>query len=461
MGETIFALSTVMGRSGVAIIKISGSEALRVLGLLKCAKAIEPRQAIYSKICDLNGNILDEAVILYFQGPNSFTGEDVIELHLHGSIAVINDVLSELSKISFIRLAEPGEFSKRAFLNGKIDLIQAEGLADLIEAETSIQRKIAIKQLGRQLEHIYDGWRKELISLLAQLEAFIDFPEEDIPKDTIASSKKQIDELINKIIRYIEDNKNGNVIMRGINVAVIGPPNSGKSSLINLLAKKEVSIVSDIAGTTRDVIQTKIDLDGLAVIFSDTAGIRESMDLIEQEGIRRAKLALEDADVMIIVLDVVSTATIEFIDQFEFFDKIEKEIEPPSNVIILLNKSDLDVKGMGSFYRSKLSARNIKLSHIFDISIKSLSNYDAFMLHLSSILKEKYVPSAEPMITRLRQKQKLEKTISYLREFDIHQPLDLSAQNIRFAAHALGALTGIIDVEEVLDELFSSFCIGK
>ncbi len=449
MKDTIFALATLMGRSGVSVIRISGNRALDALYSLGFKRPPLPNQAYFTKIFVPNSSdLLDEGIVLYFKAPNSFTGEDVVELQLHGSIAVITDTMNALSQLPYLRPAEAGEFAKRAFMNNKIDLTKAEGLSLLIDAETSIQRKLALNQLQGNLETLYEGWRKQIITILARIEAFIDFPDDDVPETAITEASDSILNLISNIEKHLSDNKRGEILFKGISVAIIGAPNVGKSSLLNLITQREVAIVSNIAGTTRDVIEVRVNLDGYPVTFFDTAGIRETSDIIESEGVKRSIAALETADLVIIVCDGVYNLDIT---------TILNNLRNPENSILLFNKSDIcDYKDLGSSSNFKVSS-----NQILEISAKTGYGAEKFFDVLLKIIKDKYSPSSEPIITKARYRKALQECILCLKEFSGDKPLELAAEDIRMAAHSIGMITGKVDIEEILDEVFSNFCIGK
>ena len=459
MQDTIFALSTVLGKSGVAVIRISGPKAKLVAGLLGYQKELVHKKATFTSIYSLDKTqLLDEVILLFFTSPNSFNGEDILEIHLHGSIAIINDILAELSKIDFLRIAEPGEFTKVAFFNGKMDLVKAEGLADLLDAETSMQRIIAQKQLSGELSNIYNNWRNQLIIILSQLEALIDFPEEDIPQETLLESDCTVQTLIREISQHLIKHDHGISIMSGINIVISGAPNVGKSSLMNILAKKDVAIVSDIAGTTRDVIQVKLDLNGFAVLLSDTAGIREANDLIEKEGIKRAKKAITEADINVIMLSDAN----DFLEHVSYLKNLN---QTNSETIWLLNKSDLINPNSIIEKINSLQEQLIKLNRNYTVLAISTKNYygiDEFLDLLKKKIQQKYQEAVlYPITTRIRQKKALEQCLIYLRQFDINKTLEIAAQEIRIASEYVGVLTGKICVEEILDEIFNNFCIGK
>lgn len=437
--DTIFALSTVVGKSGVAVVRISGERALKVLDDLGVKHKILPNEFKLAKLYNpVSSEILDQAIILYFQAPHSFTGEDIVELHLHGSVAVVKDVIAALNSFNYLKLAEPGEFSKRAFFNGKMDLTQAEGLVQLIEAETTVQRQVAFRQFSGELETLYDNWRNSLISLLAKVEALIDFPEDDIPQSIVSEVEAGVHNLKTEIENHLATAASGEVIARGIKVAIIGAPNVGKSSLLNLLAKRDVAIVADIAGTTRDVIEVKIDLKGFPVILHDTAGLRETTDTIELEGVRRAQKASEESDINIYIIDASTRDREQLLPQV--FDKPH---------LILLNKTDL----LTSPYPSP--------ENYFRVSVKKGLGIDNFLQALLQLVEETYTPAADPIITQERYRKLLNECLHYINNFKIASQLEVSAEYLRLAASCIGTITGKIEVDEILDEIFSSFCIGK
>lgn len=439
--KTIFALATVPGKSGVAIIRISGPDAFSCLTYLTQSDIPEPRKACFTNIIHpATKELIDQAIILTFLAPNSFTGENIVELHIHGSRAIINIIIKLLSDFNNFRLANPGEFAKRSFLNGKMDLTAAEGLADLIESETLIQQQQAMKQMQGNLAKIYEDWKYGLINMLALIEAYLDFPEEDIPFETINQIVQQVESLKEMIKKHLDDQNKGEIIRRGINVAIIGAPNVGKSSLLNYLAKRDVAIVSHIAGTTRDTIEVNLDLSGYPVTITDTAGIRESDDVIEVEGIKRAIAQAENANIRILILSAN--------DLNSWSNDILSMID--HNSIILINK--IDCKTLDSYP---------KLDNVIEISIKNDLGLDVFLQQLSSLISQKFSPSSDPIITRERHRQHLKECLEHLSYFNLDNHLELACEDLRLSARALGKIIGVIDVETILDEIFSKFCIGK
>ena len=437
--KTIFALATPPGKSGVAIIRISGPEAFSSLKKLTTSASVIPRQATLRNIYDPKDHqLVDKSVIITFPAPHSFTGEDIVELHIHGSRAVINIIISILSKFSNLRLANPGEFAKRAFLNGKMDLTAAEGLGDLIDAETSIQQKQAIRQMEGTLANIYDTWRSSLIHLLALLEAFLDFPEEDIPTDIMDEVHKGVKNLKNSIYSHLNDQNKGEIIRRGIYIAILGAPNVGKSTLLNHLTKRDVAIVSSIAGTTRDVIEINIDLDGYPVTIADTAGIRNSEDIIELEGINRAFKKADHADIKLIILDASNPSSYDP----EILSMIDL------NTIVLINKIDQE-------------QHYTEIEGSIKVAINKNIGLDIFLQSLSNLITKKFSLSSDPLVTRERHRYHLNNCYESLSRFTLDKPLELACEDLRLSSRSLGQIVGTINVENILDEIFINFCIGK
>ncbi|MBR4106602.1 MAG: tRNA uridine-5-carboxymethylaminomethyl(34) synthesis GTPase MnmE [Alphaproteobacteria bacterium] len=440
--QTIYALSTIQGRSGVAVIRISGSSALQAVKLLTDidTKHIKPRYAYFATIKNQSGQSLDQALVLYFKSPQSFTGEDIVELQTHGSRAVINSVLSALSEIDGFRYALAGEFSKRAFYNHKMDLTQAEGLADLIDAETSEQQKFAMRQMEGSLKNLYEGWREQLLQVLAHLEAYIDFPDEELPNDVVKNLENSVFKIKNAILQHLDSSQAGESMRDGFRVVILGAPNSGKSSLINTLTSREAVIVSDIAGTTRDAVDIHMDIKGYPVIFTDTAGIRETDEEIEQKGIAIAYDKAQEGDLIINLFDA-STNTPQ---QFENITK--------SKTILVANKID------------KLTSNQIaqlQQQGIITISAKQKTGIDVLLNTIAENIKNRVAAGSGLLITRHRYREALKNTVNYLNNFNFAKEIELSAEDIRLASRELGKITGFIEVDEILDKIFGSFCIGK
>ena len=442
---TIYALSTGPGISGIAVIRVSGKNTVEVVKKITGDELPNPREATRRKFNYINTNeLIDEGVLLWFPGPNSYTGEDLAEFHVHGSRAVINALHSTISKIENCRLAEPGEFTKRAFQNGKINLIEAESIADLISSETEIQRKQALKIMSGKSSDQFNSWREKLLKILSHIEAKIDFPDEDLPKDILTNIQKTSDQVSSEIQRTLNDQKVGERIREGFKIAIIGPSNAGKSSLLNYLSKRDAAIVSEIAGTTRDVIETHLNFDGYPVVVSDTAGIRDSKDEIEKKGIKIALNRAEDADLKLVI---VSAKNVDF-------TKVLKDLLA-KNAILVVNKSDL-IKG-------KLNSKFKKYKHVL-ISIKKDLNLNKLISKIKSKLKNQFISTENILITRERHRQNLKNCVYHLQKFQEKKSakdFDKSAEDLRLATRHLGMIVGKVDVEELLGSIFSDFCIGK
>ncbi len=442
---TIYALSTGPGVSGLAVIRVSGKNTSNVVKKLTGSKLPKPRVATFKKFNE-NGQkkLIDEGILIWFPGPNSYTGEDLAEFHVHGSRAVINAMHSAISKVKNCRLAEPGEFTKRAFQNGRINLLKAESIADLISSETEIQRIQALKIMNGRSADKFNEWRRVLLKILSHLEAKIDFPDEDLPKNILNNLKKNSNKVLDEIKKTLDDQHVGERIRDGFKIAILGPPNSGKSSLLNYLSKRNAAIVSEIAGTTRDVIETHLNLDGFPVILSDTAGIRNSKSEIERKGIKIALKQAKNADLKLII---VSSKNAEFKGVLK--DLLTK------NAILVVNKSDL-IKG-------KLNNKFMKHNHVL-ISIKNNSNLNKLIAKIKSRLKNKFILNKDILITRERHRQNLINCAKHLENFcnkNSSLDLDKAAEDLRLATRHLGMIVGKVGVEELLGSIFNEFCIGK
>ena len=442
---TIYALSSGPGVSGVAVIRISGSETSKVIKSLTGKQIPRPRVATLRKINNINTfELIDEGIILWFPGPESYTGEDMAEIHVHGGKAVVLAVQNEISKIKNCRLAEPGEFTKLAFQNGKINLLKAESIADLITAETEIQRLQAIKIMKGKSSEKFNELRDKLLKILSYVEAKIDFPDEDLPEDNIKKIKENSLEVLNDINKILNDQKVGEIIREGFKIAIVGPTNAGKSSLINYLSNREVAIVSEIAGTTRDVVETHLNIDGYPVIISDTAGIRDSKDEIEKKGIKLSLKKAENADLKLVVVDAKS------IDFRGFLNDLIKK-----NAILVINKSDL--------LNKKLDQEISKLNHVL-ISLKDNLNIDELITKIKNNLRDKFITEEDILITRERHRQHLVQCADHLKNFldkNNKKDFDKAAEDLRLATRHLGMIVGKVDVEEILGSIFNDFCIGK
>ena len=442
---TIYALSSGPGVSGVAVIRISGSEASRVIKILTGKKIPEPRKATLRKIKNTNtSELIDEGIILWFPGPESYTGEDMVEIQVHGGKAVILAVQNELAKIKNCRLAAPGEFTKLAFQNGKINLLKAESIADLISAETEIQRLQAVKMMNGKSSEKFNELREKLLKVLSFVEAKIDFPEEDLPEENLKKIKQDSTNVLNDINKILNDQKVGEIIREGFKIAIVGPANVGKSSLLNNLSKREVAIVSEFAGTTRDVVEAHLNIDGYPVIISDTAGIRDSKDEIEKKGIKLSLKRAENADLKLVVVDAKN------IDLSGFLNDLLK-----SDAILVVNKSDL--------LKKKLDPKIFELDHVL-ISLKNNLNIDTLISKIKGTLKNKIIAEEDILITRERHRQHLIQCGDHLKNFldkNDKKDFDKGAEDLRLATRHLGMIVGKVDVEEILGSIFNDFCIGK
>ena len=440
----IYALSSGRGPSGIAIIRISGKDTLKVCKNLTKLKDINSNEVNYCKFYDpKNDSVIDpEALLLSFPGPNSYTGEDLAEFQVHGSNAVINALLKTLSEQENCRLAEPGEFTKLAFQNGKIDLLKAESISDLIHSETEMQREQAVKFVQGNASNYYNQLREKIIKSLAFIEAKIDFADDDLPEKVLKEAYLSIKEIHSDISKIIENHKIGEKIREGFRVSIIGEVNAGKSSLLNLLSKREVAIVSDEAGTTRDVIETYLNIDGYPVILADTAGIRSATNEIEKKGISLVLEKSKEADLNIVVIDNTSK---------DIDEVIKKLIN--KNSIVLLNKSDISNKQNHKFDTDVVLA-----------SVTNNKNIDQLINKIKNKLSNKYSTSDSILISRERHRVKLNDSLKELDKFlkkDHNKDLELAAEDLRMATRHLGSIVGKVDVEEILGSIFKDFCIGK
>ena len=442
---TIYALSTGPGVSGLAVIRISGEDTKVAINKITGRNLPKPRTAVIRKFNDINDNhLIDEGILLWFPGPTSYTGEDMAEFHVHGSRAVINEIQNSLSKIPNLRLAEAGEFTKLAFQNGKINLLKAESIADLISSETEIQRQQAIKVMSGKSSDKFNSLRNRLLKILSKIEAKIDFPEDDLPEDILLNIHTEAKNIRQEIKKILNDQRVGERIREGFKISIVGPTNAGKSSLLNYLSKKDVAIVSEIAGTTRDIIEAHLNLDGYPVVISDTAGIRNSKDEIEKKGIKLALKNAENADLNIIVIEPKSVDFTYFLN-----DKISKK------AILVINKIDLGI--------DEISDEIKKYDPIY-ISVKQEINLDKLINLIKQNLKNKFISSEDIYITRERHRINLEKCFDSLKNFEEKKSLedfDKAAEDLRLATRYLGIIVGKVDIEEILGSIFDDFCIGK
>ena len=435
--DTIFAPATAIGRAGVAVIRLSGPAVRMALAALTGqAKMPGPRKATLTHFLDWNsGEVLDQGLVLWFPAPCSFTGEDVAELHCHGGGAVVAALLSSLGGRDDCRLAEAGEFTRRAFQNGKMDLTQAEGLADLIAAETEAQRRQAQRQLAGELGQLYEGWRADLIRALAHLEADIDFPEENVPDAMTERKRSELHRLAEEISTHLDDDHRGERLRDGCHMVILGPPNVGKSSLLNALARRDVAIVSSQAGTTRDVVEVYLNLGGYPVVLADTAGIRDSDDHIEAEGVRRARARGDQADLRIVLYDCTKGGGPD-----------DETLALVQDGMLVASKSDL--------------VENTPHQGLA-VSTKTGQGIDVLLDRLAGKAAQFMTTGGLPGLTRLRHRQGLEDCRDALFRALEETESELLAEDVRVATRHLGRITGRVDVEDILEVIFADFCIGK
>lgn len=433
---TIFALSTLRGKSALSVYRISGKESLNILKFITKSKLnFIHKQMVKIDILNSNGDVIDESIVCYFKAPNSFTGEDVVEIYTHGSIAVQNELEEEILSYGDVRYAQRGEFTRRAVLNSKMNLTQAEGLNDLINSETRLQKKQAMNSLKGKFYSELESLKPSLLRVMALLEAYIDFPDEDIPEDTLLDISNIIESSKKVISKFLSNKNKGERLRAGLKLVIYGKPNTGKSSLINYLTKRKVSIVSDISGTTRDSIETHIEIDGYPIILVDTAGLKDSTDdLIEKEGIKIARQHLEDADIKI------------FIQSLDQTNKENIEFSNDEYTINMINKSDEE---------------KFEDSRFLNVSINTGEGLDKLNETVINLARELAGNGDEAVVTRKRQKFALINALESLNRFDVNYDIVLAAEDVRICIRQLSSLFGKIDIEEVLDNIFSEFCIGK
>ena len=437
--DTIFALATGSLYAATALIRISGNGASRTANILGF-KLQKQRLASVAILKD-GERKLDEALVIFFKGPRSYTGEDVMELHVHGGRAVIEAVIDTLRKQKGFRTAEPGEFTKRAVLNGKIDLTKAEGINDLIQAETEAQRVQSFAQVDGALSDIAFGWREKAIRIAAHVEAYIDFPDEEIPESTLTSLGDEMSVLVRDIEKGLNDGRRGEILREGFRIAVIGPPNAGKSTLVNWLSRRPVSIISEQPGTTRDVLEASLDLGGYPVIIADTAGLRASTDPIENEGIKRAQEWAKKANGRVILLEPSTGAG--------FLERLKPN---PESDLVVVNK--IDLLPMAS-----------KKEETLAISLKDEIGLDKLLSGLKKIVSKSMASQEPAVITRIRHREALQSCLNSIKSAKtalfLGEEPEIVAEELRAATKSLGRVVGAVDVEDLLDVVFGDFCIGK
>lgn len=445
MSDTIYAPATAAGRAAVAVVRLSGPRTRAALDGL-CGGVPLARRATLRALRDEAGDEIDRALILFFEGPESYTGEDVAEFHVHGGTAVVGALLDALAAQG-LRLAEPGEFTRRAFENGKLDLAQAEGVADLVDAETEAQRRQALDQLGGRLSQVHARWSDMLVEALAMLEAAVDFPDEEVPADVAARARPVLERLVVELELAAADAERGERVREGFRIALIGAPNAGKSTLLNALAGRDAAIVTATPGTTRDIIEVPMVLAGYKALLADTAGLRETGDEIEAEGVRRARTWAAGADLRLWLVDGSSDAAVQ----------VPMELRPDD--LCLITKRDLPSGPMGGWAAGQ--AKRLGLGSA-EISAQGPSD----LAWLKSTLEERVVDALAglepPAATRIRHQELLTDAADRLRHaLGQDEHLELAAEDVRLAARALDRITGRIDPEQVLGRIFSTFCIGK
>ncbi|MEE9301732.1 MAG: tRNA uridine-5-carboxymethylaminomethyl(34) synthesis GTPase MnmE [Alphaproteobacteria bacterium] len=457
---TIFALSSGAGRAGIAVLRLSGAGAHAAIGALAGTPLPEPRRAVLRPFRDPQSReVLDRGLLLWFPGPGSYTGEDMAELHLHGGRAVATGLIEALAALPGLRPAEPGEFTRRACANGRLDLTEAEGVADLIAAETAAQRRQALRQLDGALGGLYEGWRARLIETEALLEAAIDFSDQEVPEDVTEGVYPKIEGLSQEITQHLADDRRGERLREGFEIAILGPPNAGKSSLLNRLAERDAAIVAPSAGTTRDVIEVRLDLGGYPVILADTAGLREDAEGIEEEGRRRALERARRADLKLVVFDGTSWPELD--------GAARRLLDRDS--IAVLNKRDLKaIEAPGTLVSGDLGA-----SAVYGLSCVTGEGFEELLGGLEKAIEVRFAPGVTPALTRARHRAALEDCVAALGRYLETEggaagggaagggAVELMAEDLRLAARALGRITGRVDVEDILDLVFRDFCIGK
>ena len=447
MTDTIFAPATAPGRAAVAVVRLSGPRAGESLSAL-AGRRPAPRRAALRRLRAPDGALLDEALVLWMPGPASYTGEDSAELHLHGGPAVVAGVLEALAALG-LRLAEPGEFTRRAFENGRLDLAQAEGVADLIEAETEAQRRQALDQLGGALGRARDAWRSDLVEALALFEAAVDFPDEDLPADVARRARPALERLLADLTRAVEGVDRAERVREGYAIALVGAPNAGKSTLLNALARREAAIVTATPGTTRDVIEATLRLGGYKVILADTAGLRETTDEVEAEGVRRARLRAGTADLRLWVVDGAGDAGSAA--------PAPESLRPGD--LCLVAKADLPAGDSVARALAEAAALGLE-AHV--LSARRPEDVAALEAALTRQVVAALGSSEPPAATRLRHAALLSEAKSRLASaLAMAEDPELAAEDVRLAARALDRITGRIGPEDVLDRIFSTFCIGK
>lgn len=435
MADTIYALATAPGRAGVAVIRISGSQTARAIEALTRLPLPKPRSASLRRFVDFDDETIDEGLLLWFPAPASFTGEDVAELHVHGGRAIVERLFGALTRVPGLRLAARGEFTRRAVEKGKLDLTRAEAIADLVDAETEAQRRQAVALYDGGLYELAEGWRAELIKALAWAEASIDFAEDEVPDSVVNAVEAGARQILEQMQQLLSDGRRGEILREGFHLTVIGPPNAGKSSLINALARRDIAIVSEIPGTTRDVIEARLDLNGYPVIVADTAGLRPAAEAIEAEGVRRAEARARVGDATLLLLDGTS---------MEPFAGISEDIRAHAD-LVFWNKADLAWRVAREGHR---------------MSLKTGEGIDSLVESIVNLASQKMGRDGS-LLTRARHREAISEAGDALGRALRAESPELKAEDLRLSLRAIGRLTGQVDVEDLLDVIFRDFCIGK
>ena len=449
--DTIFASASSIGLSAIKTIRISGSETKKIFSLLTKRKLPKARYCKLINLYDLkNSSLIDKAIVVWFPTPKTYTGENMLEINIHGGNLVLEHLINNLLLIKNVREAKPGEFTKRAFKNNKMDFLEAEGVMDLIAAETKSQKSLAIQQVNGSLSGIFKKWNNKILKLLAHYEGQIDFDSDEVPNNTGQKVLYQVVDLIKEIEFFLLENNRGDIIRNGVEVAIVGKPNVGKSSLINKIANKDIAIVSKTSGTTRDIIETKINLSNIPIILTDSAGLKDNpRNNIEKQGVLKSKKMMKRCNIKLLVLDATNN----------FENKILDLV--CGKTIIILNKKDLLTnKELDSKFKY-LEAKNFK--QIFAVSAKKGSGINSLLNELKNYIKEKYkgVFFGDPVLTRTRHRSALKKCLTNLKKININKDPELNAEDLRLSLNALGSVTGRYDIEKLLDIVFKDFCIGK
>ena len=449
--DTIYASASSLGISAIKTVRISGNNTKKIFRILTKKKLPKPRYCKLTNLYDLkNSSLIDKAVIVWFPGPKTYTGENMLEINIHGGNTVLEHLIENLLLIKNVREAKPGEFTKRAFNNNKMDFLEAEGIKDLISAETKFQKSLAIQQINGSLSIVIKKWSKKLLKLLAHYEGQIDFPEDEVPRKIADRVLDQVIDITKEIELYLTDNKRGDIIRNGVEVAIIGNTNVGKSSLINQIVKKDIAIVSKTSGTTRDIIETKIDLSNIPIILSDTAGLKKvAKSSIERIGIRKSKKKIKDCHIKLLVVDSTK--------------KIDKKILNLScnKTIIILNK--IDLLGKKELSNKTKYLRDNNFANILLISAKKGVGINGLLNHLENYIKDKYkdVFFGNPVLTRTRHRSALKNCLRNLKKIKKNKEPELNAEDLRLSLNSLESIIGKYNIEKLLDIVFKDFCIGK